>query len=392
MNRRSRTTVAALVGATILFAGCTADAGDDDAKDSPSGGSSAGDSGSAEPVQVSFDPATKKLIPDTPVDEWCGDDEVKMGVADGVSFNKWRQLAFKVMENQVAMCPAVDPNIVYVSANGDQQKAISDINSLVAQGVDLIITNDDFGNAMLPAYKKAVDAGVKVVTYASGHDGVPGVDVTAASPEDAVAVGKALAEELIKALDGKGTVLFLGGPAGAPLSVGQYEGFKQAIADHPDMKLVPDEPVVTNWALPDAQKATTALLAKNPDIDAIYADYGPTGIGAINAFEAAGLPVPPVAAVASGNDLLCLWQQKSTGADRFEIITADSTHAMPLAGVQQGIAAATGADYNPMQLFALPIVYNSLEGRDPVCDPSLPGDADFTGPLSDEEMVAVLND
>ena len=390
MNR-TRISVAALLGAAVLLAGCTAESSSDSSK--PSSGESGGsDTGSAEVAQVSFDPETKKLVPDTPVEEWCGDTPVKMGVADGVSFNKWRQLAFKVMENQVALCPAVDPEIIYVSANGDQQKAISDINSLVAQGVDLIVTNDDFGNAMLPAYKKAVDAGVKVVTYASGHDGVPGVDVTAATPEDAVAVGKALAEELIKALDGKGTVLFLGGPAGAPLSVGQYEGFQQAIADHPDMKLIPDEPVVTNWFLPDAQKATTALIAKNPDIDAIYADYGPTGIGAINAFEAAGLPVPPVAAVASGNDLLCLWQERSSGPDRFEIITADSTHAMPLAGVQQGIAAATGADYIPLQQFLLPVVYNSLEGRDPVCDPDLPGDADFTGPLTDEEMVAVLNE
>jgi len=389
MNRTLRISAATLAGAMILLAGCTAES------DSGSGSSSSGDSdapGAAEPVQVSFDPESKKLVPDRPVDEWCGDTPVKMGVADGVPFNKWRQLAFKVMENQVALCPAVDPDIIYVSANGDQQKAISDINSLVAQGVDLIVTNDDFGDAMLPAYKSAVDAGVKVVTYASPHDGVPGVDVTAASPEDAVAVGKALAEELIKALDGKGTVLFLGGPAGAPLSVDQYKGFEEAIADHPDMKLIPDEPVVTNWALPDAQKATTALIAQNPEIDAIYADYGPTGIGAINAFEAAGLPVPPVAAVASGNDLLCLWEQKSTGSDRFELITADSTHAMPLAGVQQGIAAATGADYDPLQLFLLPTVYNTLEGRDPVCAADLPGDADFTGPLTDEEMVAVLNE
>jgi ribose transport system substrate-binding protein len=387
MNRRSIARATTAAGVVVLLAACAAETDSGSSSDE----SSTGDN---EAVSVTFDPDAKTLIPEMPVDEWCGDDvdePIKVGYADGVEFGVWRQMAYKTLETQAALCPAVDPDIIHVSANGDQQKAVADINGLVAQGVDLIVTNDDFGDAMLPAYKSAVDAGVKVVTYASPHGGVPGVDVTAASHEDAVGVGRELGKALIEAIGGEGTVLFLGGPAGAPLSVDQYKGFQEAMADYPDVKLIPDQPAVTNWSLPEAQKVTAALIAQNPEIDGVFADYGATGLGAINAFEAAGQPVPPLAAVATGNDLRCLWVEKSKGPDRFELITADSTLSMPLAGSQQGIAAATGGTYNPLQHILLPIVYNTLEDRNPECDPSLPADADFTGPLSRDEVLEVLN-
>ena len=47
----------------------------------------------------------------------------------------------------------------------DQQKATSDIQAMVATGVDAIVVFPDTGEAMLPALRSAYEAGVVTVPY-----------------------------------------------------------------------------------------------------------------------------------------------------------------------------------------------------------------------------------
>ena len=56
--------------------------------------------------------------------------------------------------------------IIYSSAHVDFNKAFADWNAAIAQGVDLIVTYPDFGDAMIPVMKQATDAGIPVATYA----------------------------------------------------------------------------------------------------------------------------------------------------------------------------------------------------------------------------------
>ena len=147
---------------------------------------------------------------------------------------------------------------------------------------------------------------------------------------------------------------------------------------------------MTNWSPVDAQKATAGLISTYPEVDAVLADYGATTVGVINAFQAAGLPVPAIGVVGVGNELGCVWETNSTGDGRFELFSNDSAHATVLAGIQQGIGAATGGKYNVFQKFVPPAVNDTTKGLNPKCDASLPVDTDFSSPLSDDELVAVL--
>jgi hypothetical protein len=96
--------------------------------------------------------------------------------------------------------------------------------------------------------------------------------------------------------------------------------------------------------------------------------------------------------VGVGNELGCVWEKNSTTDDRFELFSQDSAHGTVLAGVQQGIGAATGGFYNVLQHYVPPAVNNTPAGTNPKCDASLPVDTDFTSPLTDEELVAVLTE
>ena len=59
--------------------------------------------------------------------------------------------------------------IIYSSAHVDFNKAFADLKAAIAQGVDVIVTYPDFGDAMMPVMKEATDAGIPVATYAWGY-------------------------------------------------------------------------------------------------------------------------------------------------------------------------------------------------------------------------------
>lgn len=378
MRSRYRAGLGALAGIAALATAC---AGQTTATDSAGGAASSGASAAG----------AKKVTVDrnATVGTWCGDKELKVGLADGFGGNAWRQISLEVVRQEVAKCPAVDKKILYANAAGDQQKANSDINSLVAQGVDVLIVYPDFGPAELPALRAATKAGVRVVPYDAEVGGKAGVDYTATTVADSFTGGGDLAAWVAKTIK-KGNVVFLGGIPGAPTSAQYIAGMKSSFKQNPGIKLLLDKPVVTNWTKVDAQKAVTGLIAKFPKIDAVVTDYGVTAVAAIDAFKAAGKKVPAIASLATNNELGCVWKKASGGSGRFEIFSIDSTNDMAQLALRQGVGAANGKQVAPMQLFRLPTFTDSTAGRNPPCNPKLPPDADLSSPLSESQLAAIL--
>ena len=76
--------------------------------------------------------------------------------------------------------------------------------------------------------------------------------------------GTLWAQWMVKALHGKGNVIYTGGPAGNPVGASQLAAVVAVFKKYPGMKLLTgtkDWPV-TNWDPATAQKVTAALLAK----------------------------------------------------------------------------------------------------------------------------------
>ena len=107
--------------------------------------------------------------------------------------------------------------------------------------------------------------------------------------------GTLWANWMVKALHGKGNVIYTGGPAGNPVGAAQLAAVVAVFKKHPGMKLLTgnkDWPV-TNWDPATAQKVTAALLAKYPKIDGIISNYGTDALASIRAFQAAGPQARP---------------------------------------------------------------------------------------------------
>ena len=123
-----RPTSMAAVGLTVAvmaLAGCGSDSGGDD------------DQGETSEADLEGAPS------------WCGPKKITLGLTDGFGGNSWRLVTTAAGQDEAAKCPSVT-EVLYADGQGDTQKAISDIQGMVAKGVDALVVFPDAGRGHAP--------------------------------------------------------------------------------------------------------------------------------------------------------------------------------------------------------------------------------------------------
>jgi ribose transport system substrate-binding protein len=326
----------------------------------------------------------------TDISTICGEKPAFVGHVDGFGGATWFRTAAAEFKDEMEKCPNVT-KVVYSDANGSAQAYNSAINSLVAQGVDIIVAFTHFGDASIPAYRAAKQAGVTMVPYFSELNGKTGRDYDAIVYQDPFAVGGKWAAWLGKTLKGSGNVMFMGGPPGADSSQKFMKGFRTGLEEFPDMVLLEEDYIVTNWNPVDAQQAIAARIAKYSRIDGIASDYGVTTQAAINAFKQAGLAVPAQATLASSNGLNCMYLKDIADGNGWQYFSLDGTTSLIRFAARRAMSIYQGTENNE-PFGAVSYVYaDSEDDIVPECNPDLPPDADMSGQLSNEKLVKLLS-
>jgi ribose transport system substrate-binding protein len=297
---------------------------------------------------------------------FCGTKQITLGIHDGFGINAWSQESYAAVRSEAAKCSNVKQ--IVVLGGGDLQKSISDINSMVAQGAKAIVMIPDFGQAQLASIQAATAAGVKVVPWGADPGGTPGKDYVSYVDWSSPIAGTMWANWMVKLLNGKGNVVFLGGPAGNPVTTGQLKSIVKVFAKHPKMKLLTGKTSwpVTNWDPATAQKQMSALLAKFPHIDGLISDYSTDALAATRAFQAANRKLVPIASL-DANGLSCLYQKVHKTNPAFQIATISSRNWLGRVAARKAIAAAEGLPNKEPSTYDLPFYEDSTSGQEPVC-------------------------
>lgn len=319
----------------------------------------------------------------------CGTEPVTVALTDGFGGNTWRLTSFAEFQDEAAKCANIE-DVIYMDAAGDAQKYNGDIASLVAQGVDIIVTFTDFGEAAIPAYRQAMAAGVTVIPYFSALNGEAGRDFSANIVIDQTASGQVWADWLGNNIP-DANILFLGGLAGSASSQGFLDGLKAGLANHPGVTFLQEDFIVTNWSATDGQQAVAAAIAQYDDIDAIVTDYGVTAVAAVRAFQQAGLPVPAIATTATNNELNCMYVNDKAAGNGWNYIAIDGLNRLTRYGLRRGLSIHQGTPNDEPNAIAFPAFADSFAGLDPKCDPNAPPDADLTSTLSAEQLQAIFD-
>jgi ribose transport system substrate-binding protein len=139
-------------------------------------------------------------------------------------------------------------------------------------------------------YSKAVGAVGKInaanIPLINANEKLSGGTVVGYVGTDDVTLGKETGDYLLKAIGGKGNVVILDGPDGNLTATGRAQGFRDALATFPDVKLLGAKPA--NYTRPLAKQVTGSFLSSFPQFNGILAANDPMAIGAVDALKAAG--------------------------------------------------------------------------------------------------------
>lgn len=210
----------------------------------------------------------------------------KVGFAQTESNNPWR---IAQTESMKAEAEKLGWQLVYTDAAGSAAKQVADVNSMIAQGVDLIFLAPREEKPLIPAVMAAKKAGIPVILLDRNVDqslAQAGRDYVTFIGSDFVDEGKRAAEALANAVGGNAKIIQLEGTTGSSPANDRRKGFEEYIKDHPGMQIVASQS--GDFARDKGRQVAETLLQAHPDATAIYAHNDEMAIGAIAAIEAAG--------------------------------------------------------------------------------------------------------
>lgn len=326
------------------------------------------------------------------IEEYCGDQEISVAMSVGWGGNSWFKIARREFEVEAAKCANIT-DVAYTDAQGNPEQQIADVQSLAAQGYDVIVVFPGAGEALVRAMRQATKAGSTVVPFATGTSfpGTPGKDYLLTVTDDNFAEAKLMAGWLVEQMGGEGNLLMYGGTPGNSLTASELSAVQEVLAENPGVTLLED-PIVTNWVAADYTTTTTAALAKYPQIDGIFADFGLGVMGAIRAFEAAGRQLPALVAQ-DANELACFYQDNKDKHPDFKLGTINySGPWMAAWALRKGVAHVQGLDnLEPTVIVETMAEDSTRADMQPKCDPTLPPDAlPSNTNLTNEQLIELF--
>ena len=212
-------------------------------------------------------------------------DKYKVGFAQTESNNPWRIAQTESMRSEAAR---LGHQLVYSDAAASAAKQVADVNSMIAQGVDLIFLAPREEKPLVPAGMAAKRAGIPVILLDRRVDeglAKPGRDYVTFIGSDFVAEGRRAGEALGKAV-GNARVIQIEGTTGSSPANDRRKGFEDGIKAFPGVKVVASQS--GDFVRDKGRQVAETLLQAHPDATAIYAHNDEMAIGAIAALEAAG--------------------------------------------------------------------------------------------------------
>ncbi|MFG1955494.1 substrate-binding domain-containing protein [Micromonospora sp. NPDC048830] len=323
------------------------------------------------------------------VPSWCGHKQISLAMLDGFGGNAWRQIAAKSGRQEAAKCPSVK-SFEYSDAQGDTQKAISDIKAMVATGVNAMVVFPDAGEAVLPALRSAYKAGVVTVPYRTDPGGKNGIDYNVWIGSDFVDHGVTWGQWIKEKFPNGAKILDIGGPAGNSQGLAQKQGLKSVLTDA-KYEWIGTQPFeVTDWDPAKTQQVLTAAIARYDHIDVIVGEYGASLVGALPRFPASGRSIPAVL-TEDGHAIACFFNKNKDANPDFNLVTVGTGVDNVRLAIQHAVAIATGGKEPAETVYATGLFEDSTSKDHPVqCDPSLPADIHLSAQLTGKEQAAIV--
>jgi len=211
----------------------------------------------------------------------------KVGFSQMESNNPWRIAETKSFVDTAETC---NWDLITTDAAGSAAKQVADVDSMIAQGIDVLFLPPREEKPLIPAVKKARAAGIPTFLVDRSVDenvAKPGKDFVAFLGSDFIEQGRRAAEWTIQNFEGdKGVIVQLEGTTGSSPANDRMKGFNDAIAEDDRFEIVASQ--TGDFARDLGRQVMETLLQAHPDVNIVYAHNDEMAIGAIQALELAG--------------------------------------------------------------------------------------------------------
>jgi inositol transport system substrate-binding protein len=174
--------------------------------------------------------------------------------------------------------------LISVDAEHSPLKQIEQVESFIAQKVDVIIMNPCEVEASSPAVTKALAAKIPIINVNSATSTQP----TAFVGSNDVESGRIAMKFIADKLGGKGNIVMIHGFMGQAAQIQREQGAKEILEKYPNLKLIASQ--TGEW-----DRAKSMDLMQNwiqsygTKISAVFAQNDEMGLGAVKALQDAGL-------------------------------------------------------------------------------------------------------
>lgn len=165
-------------------------------------------------------------------------------------------------------------------------KQRSAVDNLATQKWDFVALQTFGIGTLNDPIKKVIDAGTPVIAMDTMMAPEGQLALHTFIAPDNVMMGSAVTEQLMKAIGGKGEVVMTQGALGHTGAQGRAKGFKQVVANYPDVKVVDEQPA--DWDVTKVARIWESLLTKYPDIAGAFFHNDDMALAAHNVMKAKG--------------------------------------------------------------------------------------------------------
>jgi ribose transport system substrate-binding protein len=211
----------------------------------------------------------------------------KVGFPQMESNNPWRIAETKSFVDTAESCGW---DLITTDAAGSAAKQVADVDSMIAQGIDVLFLPPREEKPLLPAVMKARAAGIPTFLVDRSVDAAvaqAGDEYVAFLGSDFIAQGQTVAEWTLENFKGEqGIIVELEGTTGSSPANDRRKGFDDVMAQHDNMTIVASQS--GDFARDKGRQVMETLLQAHPEVNIVYAHNDEMAIGAIQALELAG--------------------------------------------------------------------------------------------------------
>ena len=206
----------------------------------------------------------------------CSGDKVKyrIGVSQ-CSEDIWRDKQNAELKMGAYFHDGVE--LKFAAAYDSDERQVQQIDSLVNDGIDLLIVAPNQVATISPAIDRAYDKGIPVIVFERKTNSQK---YTAFISADNYEMGRMMGEYIISRLHGQGNVLEIKGLEGSSPAIERHNGFMDALKDAPGIRVVAS--LQGDWTEPTAYESTKQWRDNNKDVrvDLVFGANDRTAMGA----------------------------------------------------------------------------------------------------------------